>query len=427
MQHGISMSAGPNLNRESLQNLLADAFAVQESGIDAQSLLSLIELERSIAMGEADVDQALQLIADVARKVADASGVAIALLETDQLVYRAASGIACTYIGRPVRAVLSVSACKKGRYEILRVEDTETDKRIEADICRQFGARSLLILPIYRRGVVAGVLEVMFNNAHTFPDCEVHTYRLIAGLVQQAVFGVNRPDDKVGSAILPTSISHALVGTAGKVQSTPSKDALRAPTAAHTSGEDYEGLQEMTTELGWIGSLSKFLIEFQPLKRTIVEKLWLKVARRKVVTVTAVIAVIAATWLNYHRHSASVETSGSKANVVEQQVFSESIKPISQPVLKSKILKPSRSATKARRSTLNRVRVSQNGIDHIGDDVTIRHFTSEPPQQPFRQHKHVSFGDDVTVRYFSYNRAPKSQTEALPPGARPEPTLPAPK
>jgi hypothetical protein len=83
-----SMSPDSSLDRESFQQLLANAFAVQESQMDRQSLSAIVEVERLIAKGELDVDGAMHLIVDCARNVANATGVAIGLLKGDQLVYR---------------------------------------------------------------------------------------------------------------------------------------------------------------------------------------------------------------------------------------------------------------------------------------------------------------------------------------------------
>src|ERR1700746_3123696 len=166
------MSAQPSLDRESFETVLASAFAVQQSGIDDESRSALIAIQRSIATGELDLDQTMRLIAERARNIANATGIAIALLKATQLVYRAASGSATSYVGRQAIAVLSVSSHKSPRKEILRVEDAQSDPRIEAAICRQFGASSLLILPIYHEGDVAGVLEVFFSESHTFHHLE---------------------------------------------------------------------------------------------------------------------------------------------------------------------------------------------------------------------------------------------------------------
>jgi len=209
------MSTNFTLDRESFQNLLARAFLAQESlesqkakppaadllakaAITAQpkeaippdyiqSLFAIVEVQRLIATCDLEVDGTMALIAERARKVANATGVAIGLLEGDELVYRAGSGSAAIYIGRHVKATLTVSAQNRGSGEILRVENAETDRRIEAAICRQFGAKALLIVPICYDRAVAGAVEILFGEAHAFQDHEVRTYQLMAGLIAEAM------------------------------------------------------------------------------------------------------------------------------------------------------------------------------------------------------------------------------------------------
>jgi len=165
--------------------------------MDTQSLSLIVEAQQLITRGGLDVDGFMHLMVDSARNVADATGVAIGLLKGDHLVYRAGSGSAATYIGRQVGASLTVSTDTKASREILRVENSETDTRIEAAICRQFGAKSLLILPIYHDRAVAGVLEVLFGEAHNFQGREVRTYRLMAELIEGHVrFHVLSPNQK---------------------------------------------------------------------------------------------------------------------------------------------------------------------------------------------------------------------------------------
>src|SRR4029077_10723033 len=52
---------------------------------------------------------------------------------------------------------------------------------------RQFGVKSLLILPIYQGRFVGGVLQVLFNEPHSFQDQEVRTYWILAKLVGEAM------------------------------------------------------------------------------------------------------------------------------------------------------------------------------------------------------------------------------------------------
>src|SRR5437667_2904089 len=136
------------LDRESFQNLLARASLAQEyldgqkakcPAVDVppepaigeqpkepilvdyiQSLSALVAVQRSIATDDVDVDGAMALIADQARNVANASGAAIGLLEGDNLVYRAGSGGAASYIGRYVKAALSVARAS-GEFCVSRI------------------------------------------------------------------------------------------------------------------------------------------------------------------------------------------------------------------------------------------------------------------------------------------------------------------
>src|SRR6266540_6564868 len=100
------MTAHSNLDLDSFERLLSNAFVVQESGLDGESLTAMVALQRAIATGQADVDRTMEVIAGHARAVANATGIAIGLLQGDQLVYRAGSGSGVRYVGQHVMASL---------------------------------------------------------------------------------------------------------------------------------------------------------------------------------------------------------------------------------------------------------------------------------------------------------------------------------
>src|SRR5579864_4228023 len=172
------MKIPPSPDGETFQQLLANASATQESQINSESLTAAMDLH---------LDGAMRYIVESTQKVADAAGVGIALLKRDRLTYRAGIGSCANCVGLQVAASLTVCAGAKTNREILRVENAQTDTRIEADICRQFGANALLILPIYREGAVAGVFDVRFNETHSFEDHEIQTYRSMAEQVEVAL------------------------------------------------------------------------------------------------------------------------------------------------------------------------------------------------------------------------------------------------
>jgi putative methionine-R-sulfoxide reductase with GAF domain len=397
------MSAQPSLDRESFETVLASAFAVQQSGMDDESRSALIAIQRSIATGELDLDQTMRLIADRARNIANATGIAIALLKATQLVYRAASGSATSYVGRQEIAVLSVSAHKSPRREILRVENAQTDARIEAAICRQFAACSLLILPIYHEGDVAGVLEVSFSEAHTFHDPEVQMYQLMIGLVEKAMFREAQLDRKqfltpqlatVPHPMEPmTSQTQKLCGSDKFAPERPPKswvDRFRAKMAVR---KKITGLRLPATGAATIT---------QPLKFPLLETL-----RWNLLPAAVVIALVIATWI-VRRPASPIERSAQgSSNAAGSQVSSAPSRRL-----------PGNHSSKARtasgterhegvsRSAFKRVRIGQNEIDYVAEDVTVRHFTQGPALLEMRRrNKQINIGEDVTVRYFEYTPA----------------------
>jgi len=155
------------LGPELFQNILASAFVVQQSLLNAHWPSVIPELRRLIDSGALSANGTMHLIAGRAQNVANAAGAAIALVTKDKLIYQAGSGSAAGYVGRQVMATLSVSPKVERRGEILRVEDADSDPRIDGAVCRQWAAKSLLILPIYHNQALSGILAVIFNEPHT--------------------------------------------------------------------------------------------------------------------------------------------------------------------------------------------------------------------------------------------------------------------
>jgi GAF domain-containing protein len=386
------MSIHSTLDPESFQRLLASAFAVQESGMDSQSLSAIVELQ-SIVTDECDVDRAVHLIAERARNVANASGIRIGLLMGDQLVYRAGSGSAAAYVGRHLMATLSVSAHNEASGEILRVENTQTDARIEAAICRQFGAKALLILPIYHDRAVAGVLEVLCNEAHAFQDREVRTYRLMAGLVGEAMSRATQLEQKKALAAKPSTMRQGIeqitpqiqtFNEGGSVLGAANNRAIRQASGASIAGVgELPALREPAGAATMITQRAKCV----PLYR----RRW-----KTAVAVAAVLVI--ASWIVCRdgRPASPLGASALKrSNAIEQHV----------PFVPAK--RVSGNSTSTPQTVRRPVRVGESQVDYIGEDVTVRYFTPKHAPRPVRvgNYQIHYIGEDVTVRYFTPKQA----------------------
>ncbi len=399
---GDVMSSDANFDRECFQKLLASAFAVQESGINRQSLSALLELQRAMGTCDAGADGALQHVTKCAQRVANASGTAVALLEGDQLVYRAGTGSAAPYVGGHVTAILGASGGSRG--EILRVENAQTDSRIEADICRQFEAQSLLMLPIYRDHKVAGVLQVLFSEAHVFQDHEVRTYRLMASLVGE---GMSRNAVDKKNALVPQprvqraveEITYQMIRHQGEEPAGHVPARTRYVRQLFGSAKDLAGR--------WAGLR-------QPAATAIlrrVQRVSLNGVRLNLEVAAMVsVLVIAACWVAYDHRSAVHGASLRREAATTPGQLPVAAKPDQSAMVATDGTKNA----KLPRSAFRRVQVGPNEIDYVSDDVTIRYFTLTPTQPRLRAgEKLVNIGDDVTMRYFASQTVAATQTRPV--------------
>ena len=396
------MSNDSNLDRDAFQQFLAHAFVIQESQLDPQFLSAMMEVQRLIAKGELSPDSAMSLIADSVRDLAGAAGVAIGLLEGHQLIFRAGAGCSAARIGSRVEASLTASAKTKSNREILRVENAQTDTRIEGAICRQFGAESILILPIYRGRELAGVLEVLFAQAHVFQDTEVRMYGLLAGLVE-TVMDETRPPKQ--------SVQHtpSIAETTVAAVPSPKHVYFRAEEALRLLLEGKNAVQQQ-----FIAALTKVKrsrIRRQPAVRA-------KVAMQRATDFIATrpirslaFAAVATAfglifWIGHGHQETVSRTSVLPGSAAVKNLQSGSPIP-AEATLKDFAPAPAKATRLATRSR-RRARAGRNEVEYIGDDVTIRHFTDQPATQKRRvgAGRVTYVGDDVTVRYFTPTAVP---------------------
>lgn len=453
------MSSQFSLDPESFQNLLADAYVVQESGIDTRSLGAVLELQGLMADSELDLDRAMPLIADRARNVAQATGVAIAQLQGDQLVYRAGSGSSAANVGRRVTAILSVSRHTQSKAEILRVENAQRDGRIEAAICRQFGAESLLILPVYDNRKLVGVLEIIFSDAHSFHEQEVRTYRLMATLLGEAISRATQ------TRVQPAPVEAAAMAPGlARVAPQPGVREMEAPAVPHTppltqsgfsilgltsepaslSRDPLESFRNAANRLAAYSTLRRayhsaasyisgvrlpditsirpahFFKLRMPERRRLNEALSVLTKQGARVPYykrwVAAGVVLLATWVAVWGHRPAAVTPNpaiATENTIAQPAPTSSAVAPSEPVKAVPAVGAVAGPIVAEPVVATRphwVKVGSNELDYVADDVTVRYFGVKPAPRDAPTRNHVkNIGSDVTVRYFKPIEAPSQE------------------
>ena len=446
---------------EPLQRLLASAFVVQESGIGARLLASIAEVQQQIELGDLTLDEATQRIAQRALCVADASGTAVALLKADQLVYNAGSGSAASYVGRKVMATLTASATPQAPAEILRVEDADADGRIQAAICRQYGAKSLLILPVHCDRQLSGVLQIFFDQPHHFTDPEVRVYQLLAGLVEDAMLAHIRSEQEIASlpsplgAFIepePLGAPQSLASESAEFPLSPDTALIPEPSTIDDPREIAEPalVAEPIAESAEPEEIVDYkhpiepeeIVEPDPILHPLAHQpaffappgvlptqhesqgtlpAWarpenLTIFRRACDAAVAAIALIAViSFLIFQgRSTMSVPPASSASAKSVSADHPLAATPDTQRP------QPAPAATSSERalagthfvsaSPKHPSRSSASYVEHLGDDVTIRYFPPKPTALPAAKTEVRRISDDVTVRYFNSPAPSEPQT-----------------
>ncbi len=153
----------------------------------AARLTGVVAVQQEILSNVTDLDRVLQLVADRTAELTDATGAVIELVVEDELVYRAASGVAAKHLGFhvPIEGSLSGEVIKTRT--VLRCDDCKTDSRVDQEACRIIGVRSMIIAPLIEGDRAVGVLNSMSEDVNGFDDLDAYVIQLLAGMTSAAL------------------------------------------------------------------------------------------------------------------------------------------------------------------------------------------------------------------------------------------------
>ena len=245
-QELTSTQARPVLDVDSFQQLLSAAYVIQQEndGVRAakarpdhsQCLAEIVETQKQIQTRQLELSSAANLIAERVQRITQAAGVAVGVVKKeDQVSYVAALGTAADSAGslEPLAACLSANCIRHG--EILQCPDAEADFRLIPEICRALGVKSLIAVPVYHEGTIAGVLEVRFAAGNAFQEQDVRSCQLMAGLVAEAIARAAEQEWKQVLAAERATMLEALERIKPQLErlaETPAHEAKPAPTPA---------------------------------------------------------------------------------------------------------------------------------------------------------------------------------------------------
>ncbi|WAJ31570.1 GAF domain-containing protein [Antarcticirhabdus aurantiaca] len=172
-----------NLRRALAEHQAAESTALTE----ASRLEAMIATQQAVAVAEADLGIVFQAIAEGALRVIDvADGAVIELRHGEELVYETVAGSLVPHKGRrlPVATSLSGRALREERPFLCT--DTWADPDLDQHLVRTLGIRSMITVPVTRRGEPIGVLKVQSGRPDAFSPRDVVMTQMLAGLVASA-------------------------------------------------------------------------------------------------------------------------------------------------------------------------------------------------------------------------------------------------
>lgn len=154
----------------------------------AARLSEVVAAQQEAFAALTDLEKVMALVVERTPALTNGNGAVIELVvEGDELLYRAASGIARSHIGLHLPLAGSLSGLAVREKAPQRCNDTETDGRVDGPACRAIGIRSMIIAPLLEGDVAVGALKSFASSPNAFDDLDVYALQLLAGMTSAAL------------------------------------------------------------------------------------------------------------------------------------------------------------------------------------------------------------------------------------------------
>jgi hypothetical protein len=155
--HLLSSDAPAAPDRSTLRTSLGHELPGFSPVLDSKRVLA--ELRTTISNGKLSLDATLQQVVEAAQMVTRADGAAIAIRRGDLVLCQARAGHMAPDLGTKLDTESGISGqCLRTGWA-LRCDDTNNDVRVDAEVCRRLGLRSLAVVLVGRKPAGIGVLE----------------------------------------------------------------------------------------------------------------------------------------------------------------------------------------------------------------------------------------------------------------------------
>lgn len=174
MDSAVPASSIQNLDRQRRRRLAA---------VEGELLRKILSAHGEILKAGLDPFRVVEVVAARAQELTQSDGAVVEIVDGEHLVHWAVSGCLKGLSGLRVSTNGSLSGLSARTGSVLRCEDSETDPRVDLDLCRRMGVRSMLVAPLPYDGAVIGVLKVVSSQVSAFAADDVRTLELLNELI----------------------------------------------------------------------------------------------------------------------------------------------------------------------------------------------------------------------------------------------------
>ena len=159
-----------------------------------------------------DLERETSRIVEAARIVTGATGAVIGIgSETGSLVCRATSGETAPPLGSQFNTESGISGECVRTGKVLVCRDSETDSRVDAQVCRILGVRSIVAVPVSDGGPTLGILEVFSDAVGAFDHRHLEILEQLARSAGAAIVANTVVEE--AAAVLPAVASDVPVSS----------------------------------------------------------------------------------------------------------------------------------------------------------------------------------------------------------------------
>lgn len=202
-QPSLSSDASAAPDRSTLRTSPGRDLPGFSPALDSKRVLA--ELRTIISNGKLSLEAMLQQVVEAAQMVTRADGAAIAIRRGDLVICEARAGDMAPDLGTKLDTESGISGqCLRTGWA-LRCDDSNNDVRVDAEVCRRLGLRSLAAVPVGAKPGVSGVLETLSALPNAFGATQMKLLEELAELAVAAQRGsaesaAQRLSEKPGKA-----------------------------------------------------------------------------------------------------------------------------------------------------------------------------------------------------------------------------------